>query len=168
MYPQPLRYRHIHIHLTIAHARCRLKVHITLSNSRECMGVNREAMQLPIVYIKNPAFSTISHTRICIRYYKLCHMCCIWMRNEIKFLYDNTIVPAKLYQKNITPLLLSALLLVFCTHNNTEGKKLILLFGMALYCSDTYMYLTHANVWESMGKPCRCMQFITSRNCYYK
>ena len=24
------------------------------------------------------------------------------MRNEIKFLYDNTIVPAKLYQKNIT------------------------------------------------------------------
>ena len=23
--------------------------------------------------------------------------------------------------------------------------------------------LTHANVWESMGKPCSCMQFIKSR-----
>ena len=28
--------------------------------------------------------------------------------------------------------------------------------------------LTHANVWESMGKPCSCMQFIKSRNFYYK
>ena len=28
--------------------------------------------------------------------------------------------------------------------------------------------LTDANVWESMGKPCSCMQFIKSRNFYYK
>ena len=28
--------------------------------------------------------------------------------------------------------------------------------------------LTHANVWESMGKPCSCMQFIQSRNFYCK
>ena len=28
--------------------------------------------------------------------------------------------------------------------------------------------LTHANVWESMGKPCSCMQFIKSRIFYYK
>ena len=27
---------------------------------------------------------------------------------------------------------------------------------------------THANVWESMGKPCSCMQFIKSRIFYYK
>ena len=28
--------------------------------------------------------------------------------------------------------------------------------------------LTHANVWESMGKPCSCTQFIKSRIFYYK
>ena len=28
--------------------------------------------------------------------------------------------------------------------------------------------LTHANVWESMGKPCSCMQFIKSRIFYSK
>ena len=28
--------------------------------------------------------------------------------------------------------------------------------------------LTHANVWESMGKPCSCMQFIKSRIFYCK
>ena len=28
--------------------------------------------------------------------------------------------------------------------------------------------LTHANVWESMGKPCSCIQFIKSRIFYYK
>ena len=28
--------------------------------------------------------------------------------------------------------------------------------------------LTHANVWESMGKHCSCMQFIKSRIFYYK
>ena len=28
--------------------------------------------------------------------------------------------------------------------------------------------LTHANVWESMGKPCSCTQFIKSRIFYSK
>ena len=28
--------------------------------------------------------------------------------------------------------------------------------------------LTHANVWESMGKPCSCIQFIKSRIFYCK
>ena len=28
--------------------------------------------------------------------------------------------------------------------------------------------LTHTNVWESMGKPCSCMQLIKSRIFYYK
>ena len=28
--------------------------------------------------------------------------------------------------------------------------------------------LTHANVWESMGKPCSCTQFIKSRIFYCK
>ena len=30
------------------------------------------------------------------------------------------------------------------------------------------IHLTHANVWESMGKPCSCMQFIKSRIFYYQ
>ena len=30
------------------------------------------------------------------------------------------------------------------------------------------IFLTHANVWESMGKPCSCTQFIKSRIFYYK
>ena len=29
-------------------------------------------------------------------------------------------------------------------------------------------YITHTNVWESMGKPCSCMQFIKSRIFYCK
>ena len=38
-----------------------------------------------------------------------------------------------------------------------------------VYNSDlSYIYLTHANVWESMGKPCSCTQFIKSRIFYYK
>ena len=28
--------------------------------------------------------------------------------------------------------------------------------------------LTHANVWESMGKPCSCTQFIKSRIFFYE
>ena len=28
--------------------------------------------------------------------------------------------------------------------------------------------VTHVNVWESMGKPCSCMQFIKSRIFYCK
>ena len=31
-----------------------------------------------------------------------------------------------------------------------------------------YHTLTHANVWESMGKPCNCTQFIKSRIFYFK
>ena len=30
------------------------------------------------------------------------------------------------------------------------------------------IHLTHTNVWESMGKPCSCMQFIKSRIFYCK
>ena len=34
--------------------------------------------------------------------------------------------------------------------------------------SSSIICLTHANVWESMGKPCSCTQFIKSRIFYYK
>ena len=29
-------------------------------------------------------------------------------------------------------------------------------------------YITHVNAWESMGKPCSCMQFIKSHTFYCK
>ena len=34
--------------------------------------------------------------------------------------------------------------------------------------NNTILRLTHANVWESMGKPCSCIQFIKSRIFYCK
>ena len=48
------------------------------------------------------------------------------------------------------------MLLVFHAHNNTDSKKLEISLFIILY-------LTHANIWESMGKPCSCTQFIKSR-----
>ena len=41
---------------------------------------------------------------------------------------------------------------------------------MVAWCCDTapfIMCLTHPNVWESMGKPCNCMQFIKSYTTSY-
>ena len=38
---------------------------------------------------------------------------------------------------------------------------------MYVLCS-IIICLTRANVWESMGKPCSCTQFIKSRIFYYK
>ena len=35
-------------------------------------------------------------------------------------------------------------------------------------CCGIIIHLTHTNVWESMGKPCSCTQFIKSRIFYYK
>ena len=39
-------------------------------------------------------------------------------------------------------------------------------YGQIVWCSRKIMFiirLTHTNGWESMGKPCSCMQFIKSR-----
>ena len=50
-----------------------------------------------------------------------------------------TIVPSYT-EKNITCLLLLALLLVLCTRNNIDGNKLLIFSGIALYYGDTYMW----------------------------
>ena len=72
------------------------------SNSRECMGVNGEALQLHSVY-KKPYFllqvvrESVSGTAS--------HAHCIWTCNEIEGSYDkiiNTIVATKLYWKKIS------------------------------------------------------------------
>ena len=67
--------------------------------------------------------------------------------NEIEGSYDKiiiTIVPSYT-GKNITRLLLLALLLVLCTHSNTDGNKLVIFSGIALYYGDTYILQTYNN-----------------------
>ena len=80
------------------------------------------------------------------------HVCFVWTCDEIKG-----------FGKDITRLLPLALLLILHTRNDTDGNKVAIISGLALYYGDTYVlsYVcpTHANVWESMGKPCSCMQF---------
>ena len=69
------------------------------------------------------------------------HVRCIWMCNEIEGSYDKiiiTIVPSYT-GKNITRLLLLALLLVLRTRNNTDGNKLVIFSGIALYYGDNYI-----------------------------
>ena len=64
------------------------------------------------------------------------------MCNEIESSYDKiiiTIVPSYT-GKNITHLLPLALLLMLHTHNNTDGNKLVIFSGIALYYGDTYIY----------------------------
>ena len=64
-------------------------------------------------------------------------------------------------------------------HDCTATRKLQTLSQVHKYIygnthlSKTYILnliirLTHANVWESMGKPCSCTQFIKSRIFYCK
>ena len=65
------------------------------------------------------------------------------MCNEIKGLYDKiivTIIPSYT-GKNVTRLLPLALLLMLRTRNNTDGNKLVIFSGVALYYGDTYIVL---------------------------
>ena len=69
--------------------------------------------------------------------------------NEIEGSYDKiiiTIVPSYT-GKNITRLLPLASLLVLCTRNSTDGNKLRIFSGIALYYGDTYIvtYCTHSD-----------------------
>ena len=62
------------------------------------------------------------------------------MCNEIEGSYDKiviTIVPSYT-GKNITRLLPLALLFVLRTHNNTDGNKFMIFFGIASYYGDNY------------------------------
>ena len=53
-------------------------------------------------------------------------------------------------RKNITHLLPLALLLMLCTRNNTDGSKLEVFSGIALYCGDTCIIFSTSLV------PCFC------------
>ena len=47
-------------------------------------------------------------------------------------------------------------------------RTYILLYLIKSVINSFIIRLTHANVWESVGKPCSCMQFIKSRIFYCK
>ena len=69
------------------------------------------------------------------------HVRCVWTCNEIEGSYDKiiiTIVPSYT-GTNITSLLPLALLLVLRTRNNTDGNKLVIFSGIALYYGDNYI-----------------------------
>ena len=89
------------------------------------MGINGEALQLHEVY-KKPYFFTTSHMHLSERAMKL--------KDKIII----TTVPSYT-GKIIVRLLLLALLLVLRTRNNTDGNKLVIFSGKALYYGDTYM-----------------------------
>ena len=122
-----------------------LSLHYHTSNSRECMGVNGEALQLHSVY-KKPHFFYASHARICIM--QCCksqvtqesvsvlqvtresvsgtasHARCIW--NEVRMIKSLSPLYQAIPEKNITRLLPLALLVVLHTRNNTDGNKLVI------------------------------------------
>ena len=51
-------------------------------------------------------------------------------------------ISIKVYRKkNITRLLLLALLLMLCTRNNTDSNKLVIFSGIASYYGDNYIIL---------------------------
>ena len=84
------------------------------------------------------------------------HVRCVGPCNEIEGSYDKiiiTIVPSYTGE-NITSLLPLALLLVLRTRNNTDGNKLVIFSGIALYYGDNYILtrkLFHINVIDSNG-----------------
>ena len=115
------------------------------------MGVNGEALQLHAVY-KKPYFllqvtresisvlqvtqESVSGTTSHVRSSECA------MKSKVRS-YDKiiiTIVPSYT-RKNITCLLPLALLLVLHTRNNTDGNKLMIFSGIALYYGDTYIIL---------------------------
>ena len=93
--------------------------------------------------------STASHARIRIRYYKsrenpyqVLQVTCAASEHAMGS-YDKiiiTIVPS-CTGENITRLLPLALLLVLHTRNNTDGNKLVIFSGIALYYGDNYILL---------------------------
>ena len=89
------------------------------------MGVNGEALHLHIIY-KKPYF-LLQVTRESVSVLQItCAASVI------------TIVPSYT-GKIITRLLLLALLFMLRTRNNTDGNRLMMFSGIALYYSDTYI-----------------------------
>ena len=110
------------------------------------MGVIGEVLQLHAVY-KSRIFYCKSREnpyQYCKSCYQVLQVTCTAC-NEIEGSYDKiiiTIVPSYT-GKNITHLLPLALLLMLRTHSNTDGNKLVIFSGIALYYGDTYILQTY-------------------------
>ena len=93
------------------------------------MGVNGGALQLYTVCKKPYLFTTI-HMRIHSSY--VLQVTCTASEHTMRFIRKNHYHHGtKLYQKNITRLLLLALLLMLHTRNNTDSNTLMLFSGIA-------------------------------------
>ena len=135
------------------------------SKSRECTGVNGEALQLRAVYKKlyfyyksheNP-YQVLRATwklvsillQVTWELYQVLQV--TWAASECamksKVLMIKIIINiVQTYtKKNITRLLPLTLLLMLYTRNNTDGNKFIIFSSIALYYSETYMQ----TVWAS-------------------
>ena len=109
---------------------------IAFTNSGECMGVNREVLQLHAVYKKLYSLLQVTQESVSVLQFTwepisgtASHACCIWTFSEIQSSYVK-IIFTKLY---ITCLLPLALLLMLCTRNNTDSNKLMIFSGIASY-----------------------------------
>ena len=91
------------------------------------------------------------------------HVRCIWTCNKIEGLYDKIIITiVQSYTgKNITRLL--ALLFMLHIRNNTDGNKLVIFSGIALYDGDTYnilgVYLCLYSLYSQYIGTCRGVVF---------
>ena len=99
--------------------------------------------------------SCMQFIKSCIFYYKsredlyqVLQVTCPCLK--IEDLYDKTL--PQYYQaipeKNITHLLLLALLLMLHTCNNTDSNKLVIFSGIALYCGDIVTFLNTDSVMD--------------------
>ena len=91
-------------------------------------------------------FVTLSHTRICIRYFKVtCAASERAMKPKVRMINSLSPKYKAIPEKNITRLLLLALLLVLHTSN---VNKLMIISSMALYYGDTYIQCTDFRMQE--------------------
>ena len=103
------------------------------------MGVNGEALQL-LQFIKSRIFYCKSRKNP-YQVLQVTHAVSERTCHEIKGSYDKIIIiiVPSYTGKNITHLCPLALLLVLCTRNSTDGNKLVIFSGIALYYGDTYI-----------------------------
>ena len=95
--------------------------------------------------LKRAIFLTASHTRICISTNKsrenpyqvlqVTHAASERaMKSRVRMNKIIIAIAPSYTGKNITRLLPLAMLLMLCTRNNTDGNKLVIFSGIALYC----------------------------------
>ena len=125
----------------------KLIIHLTHTNVWESMGKPCSCMQF--IY-KKPSFllqvseNVYQYCKSCKNPYQVLQVTCI--RFNVQWgLYDKIIITisTKLYQKKYHSFVAVGIvtLVTLHTHNNTDGNKLMIFSGIALYYGDTYIIL---------------------------